>query len=132
MNSPRAATVWEARAQVDIAVLIERYLTENPPPPAATHPHLYRAWASDMRLAGEAGLEDLAVPRLRVVAARDSGISGDDAAWAMVAAATGRALTLLGLSRVSFADLLEVWTGARMAAGLPAEQRPQHVEEGEI
>lgn len=60
------ALVWEARAQADMAVLIERYLTENPPPPRATHHHLYQAWASDLRLAGEVGLEALGAPRLRI------------------------------------------------------------------
>lgn len=60
------ARVWEARAQVDLAVLIERYLTENPPPPGATHHHLYRAWASDLRLAGEEALGALGAARLRI------------------------------------------------------------------
>lgn len=57
--------IWEARAQVDLAVLIERYLVENPPPARASHPHLYRAWAADLRLAGEAGLEAMGAVRLR-------------------------------------------------------------------
>ncbi len=58
--------IWEARAQLDLAVLIERYLTQNPPPPTSSHPHLYRAWASELRLAGEAGLGELGAAHLRI------------------------------------------------------------------
>lgn len=60
------ARLWEARAQVHLAVLIEQYLIQNPAPPTATHPHLYRAWAADLRLAGEAALEELGATHLRI------------------------------------------------------------------
>ncbi len=62
----RDALVWQARAQTDLAVLIERYLMEHPPPSAATDPDLYRGWAADLRAAGQADLEALAARRLRV------------------------------------------------------------------
>lgn len=53
-------------------------------------------------------------------------MSPDEAAWASVADAAARALMLPDLSRDSREDLLEVWTGALTAAGLPCERHPLH------
>lgn len=53
------ALVWQARAQVDIGVLIEKYLTEHPAPVLAAHAGLYRRWAQELVAAGEARMEDL-------------------------------------------------------------------------
>lgn len=61
----RDAKVWQARTQVGLAVVIERYLKENPAPPTATDPLLYRRWAAELRAAGEADLEALGELRLR-------------------------------------------------------------------
>ncbi|MES2867848.1 MAG: hypothetical protein V4703_14015 [Actinomycetota bacterium] len=61
----RDALIWQARAQVDIAVLIERYLIEHPPSASATDPALYRAWAAELRAAGEEDLRALGVAHLR-------------------------------------------------------------------
>ena len=52
------------------------------------------------------------------------GMSADEAAWASIADAAEVALTLPGLSLASARDLLEVWIGSRIAAGLPYEPRP--------
>lgn len=61
----QAALVWQARAQVEIATLIERYLSEHPSPPTASHPAAYRRWASGLRAAGDAALARLGERRLR-------------------------------------------------------------------
>lgn len=66
-GQPRDAAEWEARARLDVAVLIERYLTENPPPPGAFHADLYRSWAASLRGAGQAHLAELGADRLRAV-----------------------------------------------------------------
>lgn len=52
-------------------------------------------------------------------------MDADRAAWAIVADAAAHALTLPGLSPASSGDLVEVWEGSRIAAGLPCEPRPQ-------
>ena len=64
---PRDVAEWEARARIDVAILIERYLTENPPPTASVHAEKYQAWAAGLRAAGEAHLTDLGAARLRAV-----------------------------------------------------------------
>lgn len=61
----RDAKVWQARTQVGLAVVIERYLTENPPPPTATDQLLYLRWSAELRAAGEADLEALGELHLR-------------------------------------------------------------------
>lgn len=61
-----AVLAWEGRAQLDIAVMIERYLTENPPPGQSHHPRHYRAWTADLRTAGEVRLAAARARRLRV------------------------------------------------------------------
>ncbi len=66
-GGPRAALVWQARAQIDLAVLIERYLTEHPPPAGATHHLDYHDWTRRMDRAGRCVLEELRARRLRSV-----------------------------------------------------------------
>jgi hypothetical protein len=66
-NDELSVAEWQARARLDIAVLIERYLTENPPPAGSRHAGLYSAWAAGLRAAGEAHLAELQAHRLRVV-----------------------------------------------------------------
>lgn len=41
--------VWAAQAQLDISILIQRYLAENPPPgPSQTHRD-FRLWAANLQ-----------------------------------------------------------------------------------
>lgn len=61
-----AVIAWEGRAQINIAVLIERYLTESPPPGPTRHLAHYQAWADDLRAAGKARLEVAGARRFRV------------------------------------------------------------------
>jgi hypothetical protein len=65
MSEAPDVAVWEARAQADIGLMIERYLIEHPPPPGSHHQRLYRSWAADLRDAGEADLAELGAGRLR-------------------------------------------------------------------
>ncbi len=62
-----------------------------------------------------------------MVVLRGDSMSADEAAWASVADAAEKALTLPGLTPASRSDLLEVRAGARIAAGLPSELRQPHV-----
>ena len=64
-GQPHDVAEWEARARLDVAILIERYLSQNPPPAASAHAEKYRSWASGLRAAGEAHLVALAARRLR-------------------------------------------------------------------
>lgn len=45
--------LWAAQAQMDISVLIQRYLAENPPPgPSQTHRD-FRLWATNLQRDGQ-------------------------------------------------------------------------------
>lgn len=55
----REALLWQARAQLDLAAIVERYLAQNPPPAMATDHRLYRRWAGELREAGEGDLKAL-------------------------------------------------------------------------
>lgn len=52
-------------------------------------------------------------------------MDADAAAWSALADTARWALKLPGLSPASAADLLDVWVGSRIAAGLPDEPHPQ-------
>ncbi len=56
---------WEARAQIDVALLIDRYLAESPPPGESHHAELFALWSRQCRAAGEARLASLGARRLR-------------------------------------------------------------------
>lgn len=59
--------LWAAQAQLEIAVLILRYLAGNPPPgPSQTHRD-FRRWAEDLRLDGEDLLAARGLRSLRAV-----------------------------------------------------------------
>jgi hypothetical protein len=56
---------WEARAEGDIAVLIDRYLAEHPcPAPSPVHDDLVR-WSHALAADGRARLRELGAARLR-------------------------------------------------------------------
>lgn len=61
-----AVVAWEGRMQIDVAVMIERELAENPPPGPTPHLEHYQAWAQQLRAAGEARLEAARARRLRI------------------------------------------------------------------
>ena len=58
---------WEARAQVDVGVMIDRYLAEHPPPAASRGHDLLALWARRLRRAGRARLRAQGASRLRRV-----------------------------------------------------------------
>lgn len=64
-GSEDAIPIWEGRAQVDLAVMISRYLAEHPPPGPTPHLSHWTAWADDLRRSGEVRLEAMAARRLR-------------------------------------------------------------------
>jgi len=59
------AEVWAAQAETDIAVLIQRYLAENPPPgPSRIHED-FRLWATNLQRDGQDRLAALGRRPLR-------------------------------------------------------------------
>lgn len=58
---------WEARAQVEVATLIELYLSQRPAPGPSRHRDLYERWAQELREAGEARLASQGDRRLQAV-----------------------------------------------------------------
>lgn len=56
---------WEARVGVDLAVLIRRYLSENPCPGASSTADRVEAWASALDECSRGRLADLGTRRLR-------------------------------------------------------------------
>ena len=73
--------------------------------------------------AGENRMERHQPPTL--TALDGSGMSADDAAWASIADAAQRALTLPGLSAACAAKLARVMAAGDRAAGLPPRPLPQ-------
>jgi hypothetical protein len=63
---------WDAHAEYDIGVMIERYLSQNPPPGDASFQEPFDRWAGQLRRSGQARLEELRARPLRVVPARPS------------------------------------------------------------
>lgn len=61
-----------------------------------------------------------AVERPRLTALDGEGMSADEAAWAEVADAVGRALTFPGVSPQSMAELQSLQVSASLCARLPA------------
>jgi hypothetical protein len=61
-----AAAAWDARAELDLSIMIDRYLSENPPPKASQLQLDLRELVSLLRFDGEARLAELGVPPLRV------------------------------------------------------------------
>lgn len=59
--------VWDAHAEHEIGVLIERYLTEHPAPDGATCAEPFARWAGELHRSGQARLEALGEQRLRAV-----------------------------------------------------------------
>jgi hypothetical protein len=61
-----AVQTWEARAEADLAVLIQRYLAEHPcPGPSLIEADLAR-WSRALAADGQARLAELDQPRLRM------------------------------------------------------------------
>ena len=44
---------WEARTQVDIGVMIARYIAEHPCPGPSRHPNMWTDWSTQLREAGQ-------------------------------------------------------------------------------
>lgn len=65
-GDPSCGHEWDARAELEVAVLIKRYLADRPPPPGARVADDLRCWAHRLELDGRARLAELAAPRLRV------------------------------------------------------------------
>lgn len=57
---------WDARAEVAIAVMIRRYLAENPPPRSSRVAGDLAAWAENLDLDGQARLAARGAAHLRV------------------------------------------------------------------
>jgi hypothetical protein len=70
-----AAQRWDARAQHDIGVLINRYLGENPAPPGSAVSARLEAVGRDLQALGADRLEELGLGRLRLAAAAELPIS---------------------------------------------------------
>jgi hypothetical protein len=64
-GAQHAVTAWEGRAQVAMAVFIDRYLSENPCPGFSSHVACYERWSETLRASGEARLEATRERRLR-------------------------------------------------------------------
>lgn len=57
---------WEARAEIDVAIFIGRYLAERPcPGPSRLHDDLDR-WGRNLQHDGQARLQELGATRLRL------------------------------------------------------------------
>lgn len=59
------ANEWDARAMVDVAVMIHRYLAENPPPEGSRYGADFRDWAERLEAAGSDDLSMMNARRLR-------------------------------------------------------------------
>lgn len=62
-----AGEVWDARAEVDVALMIRRYLAENPAPAETRVAWDFQAWASALEHDGRVRLAELEAAALRVV-----------------------------------------------------------------
>jgi hypothetical protein len=62
-----AADEWDARAELDVAIFIERYLAERPPPAASELEADLKRWARQLRTDGEQRLWMLGASRLTTV-----------------------------------------------------------------
>jgi hypothetical protein len=62
-----AAERWDARAEVDVAVLIRRYLSDHPPPASSELAADLRLWSQNLTHDGLARLEACGGRRLRAV-----------------------------------------------------------------
>jgi hypothetical protein len=66
-GDPAAIALWDAQAEVDVAVLILDYLTRNPPPGASEAESDFRAWALNLQRDGQSRLAALGHRHLRAV-----------------------------------------------------------------
>ena len=66
-GNPDAAALWDARSEVDIALLIMRYLTEIAAPPDAVLADQWEEWADRLLRHGRGRLAVLGHPPLRAV-----------------------------------------------------------------
>lgn len=57
-------TVWDARAEVDVGLMIGRYLAERPPPAGSAIAADLEEWGERLSRDGEARLAALQRPRL--------------------------------------------------------------------
>ncbi len=61
------ATLWDARAERDVGLFIERYLTENPPPDGALYADDLAEWARNLKDAGTRCLDACGASPLRSI-----------------------------------------------------------------
>lgn len=61
------ADEWDARAELDVAVMIARYLRENPPPEGARFADDLEKCSSNLCVHGHRRLDDLGTRQLRSV-----------------------------------------------------------------
>lgn len=64
---PGSVDEWEARAQLDIGLLIARYLADRPAPGRSRHADLYRQWSDSLQAAGRSRLMDVGARRFQAV-----------------------------------------------------------------
>ena len=64
---PDGVTLWEARAEHDVGVMIARYLAEHPPPGRSHVEADLARWSTALRDDGQARLTALGHPPLRAV-----------------------------------------------------------------
>lgn len=66
-GDPDEAALWDARSEIDIALLITRYLAESRPPADAVLTSQWEEWASHLLHDGRDRLAVLGRPPLRAV-----------------------------------------------------------------
>lgn len=59
--------LWDARAELDVGLFIERYLCEHPPPSGAVFAPEFECWSSRLQSRGRERLAELGASRLRAV-----------------------------------------------------------------
>jgi len=59
------ATIWDARFEVDLAVMIRRYLAEHRPPRGSAVAADAERWADNLERSGQARLDAAGARRLR-------------------------------------------------------------------